>query len=388
MLTAVLAAEDVSLTDLAITDVYSRPGAETSVRVAALTSAGARDLVVTDAPLEASARVVRAVSEGSAYAVWLHPFDPELPDLARALDTDWLSSVLGLRVDHAELIVYRPLRRAVVRVTGEAECYLKVVRPSRAQLVTHAMTAMGPATPKFVQLGPGLIASLVASGLPLINLVASPAVTARDVDAVVSEALSCLPDAVAALPKKPSWVERRDVYARHALERGLDAAHVSAVMDADYGETAQDEATHGDLHLTNVRFLPGEDGPRFASFIDVDSAGPGAQSDDVACMVAHIAALEALDPAAYGHTAVLADELADVWAPRAPGLRARAAAVLLTLASTHHSDAIARRWLATAAALAAGNVAAGNVRELSHTSPRGLREALKTLGVEPNGSSL
>lgn len=382
VLTAVLAAEGVVLTDVAVSDVYARPGAETSVRVTALTSAGPRDLVLTDAALEPSARVVRVEADSVAYAVWLHPFDPMLPDLASAVDPEWLSRALGIRIDAAELIVYRPLRRAVVRATGEAEMYLKVVRPSRAHLVTDAAAALGVATPQVVQLAPGIVAAPVAHGVPLIQLVASPDVTAAQVDAVVCGALASLPDAVAGLPNKPSWVERREIYAAHARRRGLDADQIDAVVGADLGEAQVNEPTHGDLHLTNVRFTHGLEGPEFAAVIDVDSAGPGAQADDLACMVAHIAALEALDPELYQHTTALAVELARLWLPRAPALHARAAAVLLTLSSTHDDPAVAKQWLAAAARLAVTNV-----RELSRTSPRGLRGELDHVRVEPHGSS-
>lgn len=380
VLAAVLAGEGIALTSVAFGDFYARPGAETSVRVSASTSAGPRELVVTDAPLEPSSHVVRAQSGERAYAAWLHPFDPLLPGLERALDAPSVAQMLGVRVDALDLVVYRPLRRAVVRVTGEQELYLKVVRPSRVHRILRAVAAVGGVTAPVVDLGDGVVAMHRAAGAPLINLVANPAVTAAQVDAVVAAALAALPDVVVALPEIPSWVERRDTYATHARSRGLNPEHIDAVVGATLGAAAGWQATHGDLNLTNVRFdFVGEE-PQLASLIDVESAGPGQRSDDLACMVAHIAALWALDPAAYPHTAQLADDLMELWRPRAPGLPARAAAVLLTLASTQDAPAIAASWLATAASFA-------TMRELSRPSPSGLAGGHESVVAGPYGPS-
>lgn len=375
---AVLAREALTAHTVTVLDVHDRPGAETSVRVAALTERGLVGLVVTDADVPASATVAIATTPedgGRRYAVWAHPHDPLLPGLATALDAAAVARLLGIGgAVELDLIAYRPMRRAVIRAhqpgTDQA-WYLKVLRPARADGPLAAARSLGSLTPQPELLAPGLLAIPQAPGIPLLDLVADPAVTAAQVVSIVAEVTRRMPDAVLTLPARPSWAARRRVYARHALARGLDPAHVGEVLEAvdEAPDPGQIVPTHGDLHLTNVRTDHTQ--TRMAALIDVDTVGPGHRVDDLACLVAHIAALPALNPDLSSHTQELALDVAAEFAqwPECAGIYAHAAAVLLSLAATADDQSLATPWLAAAADLARE----GRMRDLSRPSPRGFR---------------
>src|SRR5690606_14788821 len=148
--------------------------------------------------------------------------------------------------------------------------------------------------------------------------------------AAVLAMLRGLPDAVATLPRRPSWVDRLDVHAaaaRSALPaRAGEVAEVAERVTALLAALPEPALvpTHGDLNVANLFVTDG----RPSALIDVDALGPGHLEDDLATVLAHLAVLPSLAPAQYtGVPAVLADWLAVLaGAVGARGLLARTAA--------------------------------------------------------------
>lgn len=342
---------------LRVDKVHCRPGAETSVGLVATTDRGEVYLVATDADLHAGPTIAIVESEGHRYALWLHPHDPHLPGLAIASDPGRLERSLrehgvDATIEAVTFLAYRPMRRAVLRAVGSREFFIKVVRPSAASRLLDATKALGHVTPIVHDLGAGIVAYDRAAGEPLVERLARDpqSVTASAIWGGISVALNALPPDVLTLPRRPSWTDRRGDYATHAIQRGMDEGLVRATVEAitagliDEGEPMP---THGDLHLANVWISRDEDAIVVTSLIDVDTVGPGVRADDYGCLIAHVAALEALDPAGYATMPALARDLADeaVALPHGEDAHLRAAAVLLSLASTSEEPDQAAAWL-------------------------------------------
>ncbi|PFG18911.1 aminoglycoside phosphotransferase family protein [Serinibacter salmoneus] len=274
-------------------------------------------------------------------AVWSHPGDPQLPGLAEACDLErvraWLPEARGL-----ELMTYRALRRAVIKVTGRQGplAYLKVVRPAAAPALAlrhrgfpGAPRVLGSPAPGVLALEPlagGTLAAWVAAGgapVPLARLIGAP-----------------VPGA-AAIPRVPPVSERLSEHVRMIEPRvvGTQRRHLLDLSRDLHGALAASAAprpvvlTHGDLHGDNVIV---DAAGRPCGVLDVDRCGPGFLLDDVACLLAHTEVSAAMnDGAARDHLAAAAQ----AWWRQAmhPALRrhtdpaalaARTAASILALA--------------------------------------------------------
>ncbi|MBX9244935.1 aminoglycoside phosphotransferase family protein, partial [Actinotalea ferrariae] len=146
LVTAVLAAEGLVTRGCDVHAVHHRPGVGVSVGYAVRWAAtgtaptGSEEyLVASTAPLPADAAAVpgctTAVADGRPVTVWRFPADPALPGLADATSPAAVAAMLDVAPHDVELqlVTYRPLRRAVVRVrTPGRTAYLKVVRPHTA----------------------------------------------------------------------------------------------------------------------------------------------------------------------------------------------------------------------------------------------------------------
>src|SRR5690606_24291778 len=112
--------------------LHDRPGAETSATYHVSYDAGGQR--VTDYLVETTADVPgQAVVEakGVTVQVWRHPADPRLPGLVGACTPEvlagWLPLVEGADPDAGhgttEVLVYRPLRRAVLRTLRDGHTW-------------------------------------------------------------------------------------------------------------------------------------------------------------------------------------------------------------------------------------------------------------------------
>ncbi|MFI2103673.1 phosphotransferase family protein [Isoptericola sp. NPDC019693] len=404
VLGAALAADGAELETWSVRQVHARPGAEVTVaydvvarrEVGGSTVRGPEHLFATSAGASAFRRargggdatlgpgVVRLDDGERAVHVWRHPHDPALPGLAAGSTPDRVaermqaagvaSPTLSL-----ETVTYRPLRRAVLRArTADGATYVKVVRPARVDDLVrrHALFAARPggvAAPR--------VRSWSADGVLLLDEVPGESVAehvartpAADQPACVDPAellrvVAALPRAGLALPRRPAWADRLDHYlGALAGVRGVDGDRLARLREAivavvNAGDLGPLVVTHGDLHAANLLLEPGsgrtDEGdrtpPRVGAVLDVDTLGPGHLVDDLACAVAHLAVLPHLDPGAYAGVDGLVERWLDVLG-RAVGpalLRARAAAVVVSLATGAESDAAVEGFLHVAERLAA-----------------------------------
>ena len=368
LLAAAVGTTGAALTSWELHAVHARPGAETSVGYTVhVAAAGAAEpaegyLVATTADLPATPGVVRLAPAGAcadgALHVWRHPGDPMLPGLADACTPELLTARLraagdDVEVLDVEVLAYRPMRRAVVRAhTSGGDRFVKVLRPTGARALVRrlgalAVTGLAPATTA-VDLDAGIVVLARASGLPLTqHLVGGGSADPAQVLAL----LDGLPAGVTALERRAAWADRVETYAASLTERFPDTlAAATEVVDAvRYVRATTDPGpvvpTHGDLHPANLWWA----GDAPSALIDVDTLGPGHRVDDLACLVAHLSVLPTLDARYTTVPACLEELLAAFDAVVDPaGLRARAAAVVLSLAASQPDEDLARRWLARA----------------------------------------
>ncbi|TDS87230.1 MULTISPECIES: phosphotransferase [Nesterenkonia] len=320
---------------------------------------------------------VRADSSQGTVHLWVHPVDPELPGLlvveqpthspaaggaelpgeterlegsellgSTELESR-LSRLLGepCRLQSLQLLVLRPLRRAVYRAVvasarGQRVVYLKVVRPSRtAQLL--ARHGCSPLIPAVADAGDGILVIDQAPGLALTSLLYRPAAQADlqltvppDPEVLISALETLRPESLEMPPRVPP-VQRLDALAASALAAGADPDRVARLrirIAAGLRERPGPVVpTHGDFHPANL-FLDVE-AHRPSGLIDADTVGPGYRADDLATMLGHLLVLPSFD--AHGYAAV--PEFARRFHSRclieteAADLGARTAAVLLSL---------------------------------------------------------
>lgn len=378
LLHAVLASEGVELVEWSTHRVHHRPGVGVTVGWPVRWRAGtvvAEDyLLGTTAPVPPSAALLDVQAGGRTVRVWRHPADPVLPGLATATSPLSLSALLGVQVTGLELLTYRPLRRAVLRVaatapSGPATSYVKVVRPHTAEglVERHAvLRAAGLPVAPLRDLGGGVLVLDALPGVPLTEAFATDGAAQVD-PVVVLDVLDQLPAATLALPRRPSWAER---VTHHALAAAaahptrpeeilaLGAAIDRLVRATDPGPVVP---THGDLHEANLLM----DGGRLVGLLDVDSLGPGHRVDDLACLLGHVSVLPAVAPDVHRHVpGQLLRWVTRLGAGVDPvALRARAAAVALSLVAGARTEGdwladadgrveAARRWLESAYAAA------------------------------------
>ncbi|MBC7290955.1 MAG: phosphotransferase [Actinotalea sp.] len=384
LLRAVLDAEGVRLAAWSVHQVHHRPGVGVTVgwtvrwergTPGAPAGAGEEYLLGTTAPVPAGtpASTTARLADRDV-TVWRHPADPALPGLPAASDLARVAGLLGVRAPdlRLELVTYRPLRRAVLRVSAPTTTvYLKVVRPhTAADLVRRheLLLAAGLPVAPAVDLGDGVLRLGEVRGRPLTDALAADGAAAVDPRDVLA-ALDRLPADLTGLPRRPAWAERLRHHADAAATAVPALAGEIAALRDRVGELlrASDPGpvvpTHGDLHDANVLLTGG----RITGLLDVDGAGPGHRVDDLACLLGHLSVLPALAPQVHRHvpaalprwTAVLERGVDPV------ALRARAAAVVLSLVAGARREsrdgwqedarrrvAAAQRWVAEAEALA------------------------------------
>lgn len=318
-----------------VKQVDHRPGASTTV---------AYDVTLRRPGGTVHQRMGASVRGAAAPDVWRFPLDPGLPALATATDEDAVRELLtsyGIPPGPVRLDVrtYRPRRRAVVEVRApECRLFLKVVRPrvveglhARHRLLRDA----GLPVPRSLGWSAdGLLVLEALSGTPLRTRLREGGAPAPD-GAALLDLLDRLPAEVCALPRRRAWTDAVDHYAEvtaaalpsEAARVGEIAAEVRARTD---GRPA-DEPSHGDFYESQLLL----DGGRVRGLLDVDTAGPGRRSDDLACLLAHVSVLAQMEPAhAATSEALVASWLAGFDRRVDPGeLRARVAGVVVSLAT-------------------------------------------------------
>ncbi len=284
-------------------------------------------------------------------AVWLYPHDPDLPGLPRAAFPDQLAdlfntaNLLGRTVTADSLAVtmigYRPRRRAVVRVAvrDTAEVfYIKVLRSrvfgdvvDRHRLLLDA----GIPAPRVALVTPDHL--LVTRELPGASLAraifdAEDPCTAQQ----LIGALDAMPSAVADLDRRPPWTDAVSHYAAMVTsavpELGADLAWAAEQITSGLaGMPLGQEATHGDYHEGQLRVSGG----KIVGILDIDTIGPGRRADDLACLMAHLSAIQRMNPSQEARVRDLLARWVPVFDERVDPveLRLRTAAVAISLAT-------------------------------------------------------
>lgn len=302
----------------ALDRVYSRPQAESSARFQVQASGHRLTLVASTRQLTDAQRdqlgAVRCESAVGSLHIWAHPTDPELPGLRVVEDHTQLAGRLGpllqrqLRIEQAELVVLRPLRRAVYRVVVASELgyrtlFLKVVRPHKLPelLTRHLACSLIPST---ADLGDGILAVDQAPGVALTDLLylpSSPLPGVRIDPQVILRALDSLLPQALQLPARTAPPQRFASFEQALIAGGAQPQRVHVLVQRIQAQLRPHgrplEPTHGDFHPANL-FLTA-DAAQPAALIDGDTVGPGHREDDLAMMFAHLLALPSYDAAGY-----------------------------------------------------------------------------------------
>lgn len=357
--------------------VYSRPQnhgrtPETSARFRVTTRGQHITLVASTRALDHSQLqalgAVRCDSDLGQLHVWAHPTDPELPGLTVAEDpmllAQRLTSLLGVtvRVTATNMLVLRPLRRAVYRIQVESELggrtlFLKVVRPKKTAELQRRYAAC-TLTPRAADAGDGLLVSAAAAGTPLTDLLyrpSSPHPGLRiDPHAVLGALESLRPEALNLPPRQAPSMRHRS-FVQPLAAAGADRDRLDLLADridaALLPVPGPLTAVHGDFHPGNL-FLT-SDGTRATALIDADTVGPGFRADDLAMLLAHLLVLPSFDAAGYADVPALVSSLWKVVRhdTDAADLRARTAACLISLAPGARSAEQLEYYAATAESL-------------------------------------
>ena len=319
-----LAPEGITLVSSEVHEVHHRPGAGVTVgydvRVAAPDRPGdapeVQYLLATTADLtrrghEVTSPIVRLDDGSRVVHVWRHPYDPLLPGLAAATDpraaSERVARALNLTPDddapQLDLIVYRPLRRAVLSLTiGPTTVFLKVVRADQVEGLLERNRCAEPAgAPAVLDVWPeSVLVFAQAQGEPLPNLLARDG--ARGLDPLdFIRRLDALDPAGAGLAKRESWAWRSALYEGAALNVLPDQAERIAALGCGVRDAlalippAPQVTTHGDFHAGNIFMTDTE----ISGLLDVDTLGPGQRVEDLACLLGHLAVLPSLAPGTY-----------------------------------------------------------------------------------------
>lgn len=345
--------------------VHHRPGVDVSAGYSIMRGEAERSdayVVATTADVPSDARVAHVRVGGATLSVWRHPHDPYLPGLAAACDADVVSLWVDTSPVHVTMSAYRPIRRAVLRYEAPGHTWFaKVVRPSRLADLAHRQNAMAEAGLSPQLLGTPAPGTMLMDPAPGISLAKALSAALAGDGAMPSpwgliDVLERLPDSVLAMRHRPSWVDHLDFHSRaaasaqpsHRREIETVAGRIRRILDRE--PVSAVAATHGDFYEANVFVEQGS--PR--QLIDLDALGPGLREDDLACMLGHLAVLPALSPRHFGRLGPVVDDWAAVFEstiPSATGLRARVAAVALSLVAGAGADqgverlAVVREWL-------------------------------------------
>ena len=376
ILKTALATAHTELESWTVDAVNARPGAETSVGYDVVAGGERFYMVASTVTLtdeqRSAAKAVHLASEDGHVNVWRHPADPYLPGLAVACVPEALaprlSAVTGRdeTVESLDMMVLRPMRRAVLRVRsvadGEAHTwYIKVVRPERAQalLSRHQMSKHAP---KAFDAGDGIIVVQEATGTPMTRALHRPDGSAPGElkSQMLLASMEALPSTAVDLKARPAVADRVAQYAKMAIDEGLPAARIESLVERIEAFLAvapphPTVPTHGDMHAANMYVDDAHDPTKVVALIDLDTLGPGRRIDDCACMLAHMMVLPELDPEGYKGVPAVASRLLEEFAEMfgRDELKARIAANILSLAAGNDSEEIATAWLETAEALMA-----------------------------------
>lgn len=302
-----------TLVDYSTDKPYLRPGAGVSVGYFVTARATDREfstyLTASTEKVDTSNAVLTFTDPSGIVVdpihVWQFPHDPSLPGLAEATHAQHMSQKLGIPNLTADIIVYRPTRRAVVeyKKDGQSVAFGKVLHPETGRELVRRTNAVAegktPIPAIVYSTDTGIVISETARGHSFSNEIAFRPDQAKIKIVEFERILDSLSPAVASLNEHSSWAKRIHHYAKTAREilpayaSDIDriTKMVTEIINADYG--GPDVATHGDFFEANILI---DDAGRL-TLIDLDHVGPGKRNDDWGCLLAHVSVLPFLTEA-------------------------------------------------------------------------------------------
>lgn len=270
--------------------------------------------VEPDSRLTNPATEMSGATLGQHLVVWKFPSDPKLNSLASVVNTEPLGVLftrlnLGWVPSSAELVTYRPGRRAMVRCTdGLTTVFVKAVRPRNTARVVSASKrahAAGLPAPQIIGWSPaGIAVYETAVGIELSRAHETGVSGTTAVDAAL-ETLFSLEKVTTDVPSKVPIIQNFEWYFAKAIdahpaeqtvlrkiEAKIRAARIGAVDPEDL------RTIHGDLHLGQI-FVTEDPRHSVSGIIDLDDMGAGLAGDDIAglwsnCLAsAHLNTVEA-----------------------------------------------------------------------------------------------
>lgn len=337
---------------------------DADVQIGSTTS---RTTLVASNGIAVSGEVVRLDAGGVEIAAWGYPHDPFLPGLAAASDPQAAGRLLvdlGAAVSRVSLRrrAYRAGRRAVLEVRGgPASIYVKVVRPSQVAALQEIHGLMAGHLPVPRSLGwsaeLGIVAMEAMRGRPLRKVAQADPSALPGPGALVGLLdrlpVTTRPAPIGPIGRMPSHIRLISATMPELRERLADIADQVHAVD-----TEPTRPTHGDFHAGQVLV---ED-RKIVGLVDVDTAGMGERSNDLAGILAQLSTLAISSPQRagldrYGRSLIAGfDRLVDP-----VGLRLRVAAAVVGFATgpfrvqmadwpaaTVARVALAERWIASA----------------------------------------
>lgn len=321
-------------------------------------------LVVTTARVKGDG-VVRIANDEYSFRVWQHPQDPVLESTAAAYDPTTVQTWLQRMgnpgpVRELSSLVYRPMRRAVLRATTDTNTYfVKVQRPRRHLQYVERMAVLAPAdvtAPILSVPAPGVCISAATPGTSLAHALAAWSMedAVEPEPASLVDLLDRIPSGVMNFDARSDWDAELIAHAEGArVTLGSHDREVSDIVSAvregyRRGDRGPVVPTHGDFYEANIFTIDG----RASSFIDTDAVGPGHRAADFACLMAHLVVLPDLSSTHYRRL----PELLPGWQAHFEQLvdpvafRARVAATVLSLINGSGPEqararlAIAEQW--------------------------------------------
>lgn len=234
---------------------------------------------------------------GQRLVVWKFPSDPKLDSLASVVDTEPLGVLftrmnVGWVPSSADLVTYRPGRRAMVRCTdGLTTVFVKAIRPRNTARVVSASKrahAAGLPAPQIIGWSPaGIAVYETAVGVELSRAHETGVSGTTAIDRAL-ETLFSLDKVTTDVPSKVpiiqnfEWYFAKAIYAHPAEQtvlRKIEAKIRSATIRTPDPEDAR--TIHGDLHLGQI-FVTNDSARSVSGIIDLDDMGVGLVGDDIA----------------------------------------------------------------------------------------------------------
>ncbi len=243
--------------------------------------------------------------DGLDVAIWRLPHDPFLPGLAPASDPASAARLLRQvgaegRVTRLRRRSYRPGRRAVMEISTEAErVFAKVVRPSKVAALQHLHTELTRFAPI-----PRSLGWSESTGIAMLQALSGQSLR-REIelgtaDLPSPESLLRLLDDIGGAEAPPGVRARLvDRVSEHAAFISEVEPDLRARVDALAETVARHEVPettrtiHGDFHAAQIMLEKGA----ITGLVDIDTVSTGECSDDLANLLAHLAAMGAADPA-------------------------------------------------------------------------------------------